>query len=353
MFAEFKGSALAAGIIACVVALVVTPWVKQLAFRSGAIAKPDARRQHPEPIPQWGGLAIFLGVTVAALFWRQPSMTDLKFLNVRSLHLTTFFIGCGLLMLILGMVDDRFELKPIFKFGGQIAITFVLWYGHVRVNSMPFTQGLETLPDWESLSLTMLWVLGITNALNLIDGVDGLASGVAAIAAGSLCLIEQMQGATWAAAAAAAICGASLGFLRYNFNPAKIFLGDAGSLLLGFWLAAIGVAASAKAAEATTLALPMLVLGVPLFDTAWAVVRRTLAGQPPWRADRGHLHHRLLASGLSARQTVYVIYAICLLLGFAAWACVHHTESSNRARIESPHVGASIPSAFSTRLALR
>lgn len=342
MLPDIKVSPFIAGVIALLVTLLVTPWVKLLAAKAGAVAKPDARRLHPEPISQWGGLAVFLGVAAAALVWRQPTIDDLKFLAhssspssinaVATLHLSTVFFGCGFLMLLLGMIDDRFELRPIFKFGGQILITYLLWHGGVRIHSMPFSAGMQPLSEGWSLFFTMVWVLGLTNAMNLIDGVDGLASGVAVIAAGSLCLIEQMQSANWAAAAAAAICGASLGFLYYNFNPAKIFLGDAGSLLLGFWLASIGVAAAAKTAAATTLALPLLVLGVPVFDTAWAIVRRTLAGQAPWKADRGHLHHRLLARGLSARQTVYVIYLICVLLGFAAWVWVLKHPSGEAAQ---------------------
>lgn len=332
----FKNSLLAAFLAAAIVTLITTPWVKRLAVRAGALARPDARRLHPEPIPQWGGLAVFLGVIVAALVWRQPNSGDLRFLApstdpralehaAKTVHLSTVFFGCGTLMLLLGLLDDRFEMRPIVKFGGQIVIAYLLWYGGVRIHSVPFSSGMTALgPGW-SLAVTMIWVLGLTNAMNFIDGVDGLAAGVCAIASGSLCLIEHMQGADWAAGVAAAICGASLAFLRYNFNPAQIFLGDTGSLLLGFWLAAIGVAAAAKTAAATTLALPMLVLGVPVFDTLWAIIRRTLAGQPMWKADRGHLHHRLLASGLSARQTVALIYSISLLLGAAAllWVKLH------------------------------
>jgi UDP-GlcNAc:undecaprenyl-phosphate GlcNAc-1-phosphate transferase len=190
------------------------------------------------------------------------------------------------------------------------------------MRALPFPSGTQLLSDPASYSLTVLWVLGLTNGINFIDGVDGLAAGVCAIGAGCLCLIEVEKGAMWAAAASAAVCGACIGFLRYNFHPARIFLGDAGSLLLGFWLATISVAAAAKTAAATTLALPMLVLGVPVVDTLWAIIRRTVARQPVWRADRGHLHHRLLARGLSPQKTAMVLYSVSLLLGLAAvfWA---------------------------------
>ena len=327
-FSHFKGSPLAALLAAFAVAFAGTPLVRLLAWKCGALAKPDARRLHPEPIAQWGGLAIFVGVAVAALLWRQPTLADARQLSAsgnaavvqataQTLHLSTVFFGCGLLILLLGMLDDRFELSPLWKFGGQFAVVYLLWRGGVRINTLPFSSGTQALSDGASFGLTAFWVLGMTNGINFIDGVDGLASGVSAIGAGCLCLIEVSKGATWAAAAAA-ICGACLGFLRWNFHPARIFLGDTGSLLLGFWLSSVAIAAASKTAAATTLALPMLILGVPVLDTAWAIVRRSLARQPVWRADRGHLHHRLLARGYSPIKTVLVIYTISLLLGAAA-----------------------------------
>lgn len=329
MLESLKGSPVTAFATAGVVTLLVTPLVRRLAWRCNAVAQPDARRTHAEPTALWGGIAIFIGVALAALLWRQPTLQDIRPMSpsgapqavqamAQTLHLSTVFLGCGLLMLLLGMVDDRYELPPVAKFAGQALIAALLWYGNVRIRTLPFTSGTQPLSDGASLALTMFWVLGLTNGLNFIDGIDGLAAGVCAIAAGSLCVIEILKAAPWAAAASAAVCGASLAFLRYNFPPARIFLGDAGALLLGFWLAAIGVAAAAKTAAATTLALPMLILGVPVFDTLWAIIRRTLARQPMWHADRGHLHHRLLARGLSPRKAVFVIYAVSAFLGAAA-----------------------------------
>ncbi|HEX8551408.1 MAG TPA: MraY family glycosyltransferase [Abditibacteriaceae bacterium] len=320
---------LAAAVAAFVVCFGVTPMVQKLAWRFDAVARPDARRLHAAPIAQWGGLGIFLGVTAAALVWRAPSLQDIRALAPSSsagdieatrqtLHLSTVFFGCGGLMALLGALDDRFELRPALKFGGQILIVYMMWRGGVRINSLPFSEGTQSLGDAASFALTALWTLGLVNGVNFIDGVDGLAAGVCAIAAGSLCIIEILKGATWAAAASAALCGACIAFLRYNFAPARIFLGDTGSMLLGFWLAFIACAAAAKTAAATTLALPMLVLGVPVIDALWAIARRTLAGQPVWRADRGHLHHRLLARGFSPQKTVVTLYAVAGILGAAA-----------------------------------
>jgi len=316
---------------ALVVVLLTTPLVARLAWKCRAVAQPGARRIHPEPIAQWGGLAIFLGVACAALVWRQPGLNDFRSLapsgsqldietTRQTVHLSLTFFGCGGLMLLLGMLDDRIELNPALKLGGQILIVYLMWRGGVRINSLPFTSGTQSLGDVESFVITALWTLGLVNGVNFIDGVDGLAVGVCAIAAGSLCVVEIIKGATWAAAASAALCGGSLAFLRYNFAPAKIFLGDAGSLLLGFWLAFIAVAAAAKTAAATTLALPLLVMAIPVFDALWAIVRRTLAGQPVWRADRGHLHHRLLARGFSPQKTAVTLYAVAGILGAVAIA---------------------------------
>jgi UDP-GlcNAc:undecaprenyl-phosphate GlcNAc-1-phosphate transferase len=328
MLETAKGSPIAAFLAALIVALVITPFVRSSALKFGAIAKRDARRIHTGEIAEWGGIALFIGVLAAALVWRQPSPDDLRLLApssnpadiqkaVDSLHLSTTFFLCGGAMLLLGMIDDRFELRAWQKFSGQILITFFLWRGGIKITTLPFTSGTQPLSDGVSLLFTMLWVLGLTNGINFIDGVDGLAAGVGAIAAGSLCLIE-LEKAPWAACACAALCGACIGFLRYNFHPAKIFLGDAGALLLGFWLATIALAAAAKTAAATTLALPLLVLGIPVLDTVWAVFRRTLAGKAPWVADRGHIHHRLLSKGLSPVKTVLVIYAFGIALGAVA-----------------------------------
>ena len=332
-----KSSPLVAFVAALVITLLFTPFVKRLGWKFGAVAVPDARRKHPEPIAMWGGLAVFLGVFVAALLWRQPTINDVRLLapsgnpadvahTASTLKLTSTFLLTGFLMVVLGMIDDRYELSAARKMGGQILIVALLWYLGVRIRSIPFSGGLEQFPDWASFLVTLIWILGLVNAVNFIDGVDGLASGVCAIAAGSLCLIL-LSSASWAAAASAALCGACIGFLRYNFHPAKIFLGDTGSMLLGFWLGTIAIASNAKAAAATTLILPLVVMGVPVFDTLWAIVRRSLARQAPWKADRGHIHHRLLARGLTPVKTVLVLYSISFVLGASAviysWVSSH------------------------------
>ncbi|RYX82522.1 undecaprenyl/decaprenyl-phosphate alpha-N-acetylglucosaminyl 1-phosphate transferase [bacterium] len=328
MFLNVKGSPLAALAIAALVALLCTMPVRALAFKMGALAYPGGRRTHSEPMAQWGGLAIFIAVLCAAIVWRQPGQLDFRQLApsaaatgevAQRLHLTSTFLGCGFLMLVLGMADDKWELSPVIKFGGQLLIASLLWFLGVKITTLPFTDGTFLLGAVPSYFLTVFWVLGLTNGVNLIDGVDGLAAGVCAIAAGSLCLIE-LPKAPWAAGVSAALCGACLGFLRFNFHPAKIYLGDTGSLLIGFWLATISLTAAAKTAAATTLILPLVVMGIPVLDTVWAIWRRARARQPIWRGDRGHLHHRLLNRGLSPVKTVLVLYACGVFLGGAAWA---------------------------------
>ncbi|HEY0076199.1 MAG TPA: MraY family glycosyltransferase [Abditibacteriaceae bacterium] len=337
MLAPLKGSPIAAFIAAFLMALLITPVVRALAFKCGALAHPGGRRTHDKPMPQWGGLAIFAGVVVAALLWRQPGVAEARLLapsntpllieqTRQTLHLSTVFFGCGALILLLGMADDKWELPAWAKFGCQILIVYLMWRGNVRIQTLPFTAGTQVLADWQSLLLTEFWALILMNGINFIDGVDGLASGVCAIAAGSLAVIEVLQNATWAAAAAAAVSGACFGFLRWNFPPAKIYLGDTGALLIGFWLAAIAIAASAKTAAATALGVPMLVLGIPVADTIWAVIRRTLAKQAPWKADRGHLHHRLLERGFTPRKISLLMYAISATLGAAAILAVWHSR---------------------------
>jgi len=315
-------------VVALIAALALTPLVRLLALRCNAVARQDERRQHGRPIPEWGGLAIFAAVGLAALLWRQPTLGDIRQLapsntpldilfTKATVHLSLSFFGCGLLIVLLGMADDRYELRPHWKLLGQFIAAALLWAGGVRMQALPFTGGMHLLSVPSSFAVTVFWVMLLTNAMNLIDGVDGLSTGICAIAAGTLMLLDWHR-APWAAAVAGSVCGACLGFLRYNLPPARIFLGDTGAMLLGFWLAALAVAAASKTVAATTVLLPILVLGVPLADTVWAVFRRIRARQPIWRGDRGHLHHRLLARGFAPAKVLLLLYSVSLVLGMAA-----------------------------------
>lgn len=328
LLAQYQGSPVVALTVALLAALILTPAVRLFAIRCKALAKQDERRTHQSVIPEWGGLAVFFAVALAAVVWRQPTLSDIRPLAPSSsfsdilftsetVHLSLSFFGCGLLIMLLGMADDRLELRPHWKLLGQFAVAALLWAGGVRIQTLPFSAGLFVLSVPLSFLATIFWVLLLTNAVNFIDGVDGLAAGICAIAAGTLMLLEWHR-APWAAAVAASICGACLGFLRYNLPPARIFLGDTGAMLLGFWLAVLAMAAASKTVAATTMLLPVLVLGVPLADTVWAILRRLKARQPIWRADRGHLHHRLLARGFSTRKVLFLLYGVSVMLGMVA-----------------------------------
>jgi UDP-GlcNAc:undecaprenyl-phosphate GlcNAc-1-phosphate transferase len=222
---------------------------------------------------------------------------------------------------VLGVVDDVRELSAGVKFGGQIlAAAFVVYMG-VRIDFVgtPFGGGVIDI-GWMSWPITMIWIVAFTNVINLIDGMDGLAAGVTAIAAISFLVLANLTNQLIAATMAAVLVGVCIGFLRYNFNPASIFMGDSGSMFLGFTLAAISCVGVLKSAVAITLVLPLLIIGVPVFDTGSAIIRRWRHQKPIHVADKGHIHHRLLSHGFSQRQTVLIIYAWSALLAVGAYA---------------------------------
>ena len=295
---------------------ILIPWVVRFAHRIGNVDKPDARKVHKEPIARLGGIAIFAGflASLAALEWLVPGR-----LFVLDGPLGGVLAGATAMFLI-GVADDLKPLPAKVKLVLQIGAACLAYYLGVRIEflSNPFTDGIWVLPTAVSVGLTVFWLVGITNTINLIDGLDGLAGGVSLIAAGTMTLIALQTHQSIAALMTLALAGGIIGFLRYNFNPAKIFMGDSGSLFLGFTLAAISITGVLKLVATVALALPLLILGVPIFDTAFAIVRRAWNRKPIFSPDRGHLHHRLLNAGLTQRRAVVVIYGISLLLGGAA-----------------------------------
>jgi UDP-GlcNAc:undecaprenyl-phosphate GlcNAc-1-phosphate transferase len=302
--------------VALVTAGILTPFITRLALRMRAQKVPkDERHIHNEPIALLGGVAIYLGLIVALI-------AVLLFRGHSPKHLMPLLV-CGAMVLIWGTVDDLIELRAWMKLIGQVAAASLAWWWGVRIEFLekPFVGGYWYPADWQSYAVTVLWLVGLTNAVNLIDGLDGLAAGVCAIAAATLGVMawqHPSQDSLIVALVAAALFGSALGFLRYNFNPAKIFMGDGGAQLLGFMLAAISIIGLSKSAAAIAIAAPVLVFGVPVFDTSFAIVRRLRNRQPIFSADRGHLHHRLLDRGLSQKQVAMVIYLIsCLLCGAA------------------------------------
>jgi len=283
----------------------MVPQVKCLAFSLGAVDKPNKRRINIKPIPSLGGIAIYLGVLFALILTGFSS----EFLGI---------IVSGTLIVILGILDDLYELSAIVKLLGQIVVGLVLIGFGTKIEfiSNPFGGiyylGLLGVP------MTLIWIVGVMNIINLIDGMDGLAGGVTVIATATLAIFAYQQGQVLTVILAVSVIGATLGFLKYNFNPAEIFMGDTGSMFLGFMLGTVSIVGSLKSVTAITLLIPVLALGVPILDTLFAILRRKLSGQPIFKADKGHLHHKLLELGLSQIQAVTIIYLVSIFLGMIA-----------------------------------
>jgi len=288
-----------------------TPLVRAIAPKVGAMDVPrDARRVHDHPIPRLGGLAIFFGFLLSVVLFADVDMP-----------VQGMLLG-ALVIVSVGAVDDIIPLPAWLKLIVQIiAACIAVAYG-VRINiiSNPnLFSGREFLPlGVLSVPITVAWIVVITNSVNLIDGLDGLACGVSAIASTTMLVIAVVLGQGNVGIILGALVGACLGFIPYNLNPAKIFMGDTGALLLGYILATLSVTGLFKFYAIISFAVPLLALGLPIFDTVFAIIRRLLKGQNPMQADRGHFHHRLIDMGLSQKQAVAVLYAISAVLGLAA-----------------------------------
>ena len=298
-------------LIAFVVSFALTPVVKILAQKVGAMDVPgEARRVHDHPIPRMGGLAIFLGFIVSMLLFVDITQ------EVRGILLGSIII------VITGVIDDIISLRAWTKFLIQIlsAVIAVLHGVVINVVSNPnvFSSQEAIVLGWLAIPLTVLWIVGITNAVNLIDGLDGLACGVSTISAISMLVIALLVSESDVALVMAALVGACLGFMPYNKNPAKMFMGDTGSTFLGYILATISIQGLFKYYAIVSFAVPFLILGLPMFDTLFAIIRRLAHGQNPMAPDRGHIHHRLIDMGLNQKQAVAALYVISSILGLSA-----------------------------------
>ena len=303
-------------IIAAGMALLVTPGVIWLAKKTGALDKPDARKVHKNPIPRIGGLGIYLAFMAAMAAVLLMVEVDAE---VRQ-EITGLMVG-GSLIVALGLVDDYTNLPAKVKLLGQIVAACVLVLGFdVRIDFITDPFGDYLFLEFLAVPATIFWIVGLTNTVNLIDGLDGLAAGVSSIAAVTIFLVALQQGFMLVAVLTAALAGAAFGFLYYNFNPARIFMGDTGSMFLGFMLAGISVIGAVKSAATIALIVPILALGLPIMDTTFAIVRRYRGGVPIFKPDKGHLHHRLLDLGFTQRQAVLLMYVISALLGLSAVA---------------------------------
>jgi len=297
-------------LISFLVTLALTPLVQRLSFRIGAVDTPNKRKVHSAPIPRLGGLAMVCAFIMALVAKGEVDSI------IRGVLLG------GAILLIIGLIDD---IKPggIFapiKLSGQIlAAWVVVHYFGVRIDffSSPLHEGLFFL-GWLSEPVSILWIVGVTNTINLIDGLDGLAAGVGSIAAFTLFIVALFLGRSDAAVLLITLSGVALGFLRYNFAPATIFMGDTGSTFLGYILAIASIIGVLKSSASLALGVPLLALGIPIFDTLSAIVRRIRRKQHIFKPDGEHLHHRLLLSGFSHKQAVLLIYYACILLSLGA-----------------------------------
>lgn len=297
--------------VAILVSFISTPLVRKFARVINAIDVPkDERRVHKKPIPKLGGLAIYFGFIVALILKKGP-ITRPE---------TGILLG-SLIIVIGGFIDDLLDLKPWQKLIFQIAgaCTLIVFGIKISMITNPISNSNSYIKIGSILGIisTLIWVVGITNAFNLIDGLDGLAAGIGIISSSTMALIAFLNGQSRIEAQILSLilAGAILGFLPYNFNPASIFMSDVGSQLIGFLLAAISLEGAIKSASAVVIAVPILAFGLPIYDTIFAIIRRKINGKPIMQADKGHLHHRLLAMGLSQKQAVIIMYLISAVLG--------------------------------------
>lgn len=313
----FENQLIAYVVLALLVALVVsfltTPVVKTFAYKVGAIDVPkDARRMHKVPIPRLGGLAIFLGFMVSILL----------FVNIRGNQQMQSILLGAVIIVVLGVVDDIMALPAGLKFVVQIVAALIPATHGVTIlafsNPNIFSDRLYWVLGGLSVPFTVIWIVAITNSVNLIDGLDGLADGVSAISATTMLVIALLYSEAQVAIVMAALVGACVGFMPYNLNPAKMFMGDTGATFLGYILATMSIQGLFKYYAVISFVVPFLILGLPIFDTSFAFIRRIAHGQSPMHADRGHIHHRLIDMGLSQKQAVATLYVIAAILGLSA-----------------------------------
>ena len=303
---------LAGPVVALLVCFFMTPPVKRFAENVGAIDIPNDRRINDHPIPRMGGLAIFCGFVLSVILFVD--------LNTQVIDL---LLG-AVTIAVFGALYDILNLNPWIKLGGQILAAFVAMRCGIMfdvISNPGFLHAGDTIPiGWLSAPFTIIWIVLCTNAVNLIDGLDGLAVGVSAISSASMMLVSLIVPfpTGYVPLILACLTGACIGFMPYNFNPAQIFMGDVGSQFLGYVLSCVSIMGLFKFHAIITLIVPFLSLAIPLFDTVFAFLRRIIHGQNPFRADHGHIHHKLLAIGLNQKQAVVILYGVSAILGIVA-----------------------------------
>lgn len=319
LFTGMRGPFMA-GLLAVVLSYALTPYVRRLAIKKGVVDDPsrDDRRVHKEPIPRWGGLAIYVAMAVSTL------VALVAFKHPIPLYIWGIVIVGGVLMLV-GALDDMYQYKAKIQAGILLLCGFVIQFFddgtknarvHIYGFDVPFADNYIHFGIW-GFVLTAIYLFVVTKTMDTIDGIDGLTAGIATIAGTTLTILAVNEGQPRVAIATAAIAGSALGFLRHNYNPAKIFMGTGGAYVLGFTLACLSIVSTLKTAATAAIFMPLLIFGLPIFDAAVVVIRRIKNKVPITTADKRHMHHELLARGLSQRQTVWVLYtaaaALCVL----------------------------------------
>jgi UDP-GlcNAc:undecaprenyl-phosphate/decaprenyl-phosphate GlcNAc-1-phosphate transferase len=292
-------------IICFLLTLGITPLVKKFAYKVGATDQPNVRKVHQKIMPRMGGLAIYIGFIAGFLILRPEDP-----------YAGAIILGSAIILLT-GMADDIFELSARVKLVGQLiaAVTVVLGGVQIEFINLPFGGELEFGPL--SIPITILWIVGITNAINLIDGLDGLAAGVSTIGLATIGFMAMLKGDVFVMSIALILIVSTLGFLYFNFHPAKIFMGDTGALFLGYMIAVLSMLGF-KNVTMISLVIPLIILGVPISDTFFAIIRRIVNKSPLHAPDKSHLHHCLLRIGFTHKQTVIIIYAIAAMFSMAA-----------------------------------
>jgi UDP-GlcNAc:undecaprenyl-phosphate GlcNAc-1-phosphate transferase len=320
-------------VIAAIVSAAATPLVVRLAIRLGIVDDDGHdRRMHDLPKPRVGGIAVFFGFAFALFAVLGVALTSPLGLlpaadQFDAIHRLVGLLFGSLLILGVGIWDDVMQMRPRNKLFAQVLVALIsMLYGFVIPGiNIPFDHNPGTnwidFPIWIGVPITLLWYVGMMNAINFLDGLDGLLAGVAAISSIFLFVIAVLHANPVVAVVVIALTGAALGFLPYNFNPARIILGDAGSLFIGYVFATVSIIGASKTAIAVSVVVPLLVLALPVLDTAAAIVRRARTGKRITEADRGHFHHQLIFRfGLNVRQAVLLLYAVCFVLGAVALA---------------------------------
>lgn len=310
---------LLAGFVALMVSMLLTPLVKNLAFKYGAVDDPkrDDRRVHKEPLPRWGGIAIYGGFLLSVLgvlpFAYPGQGFPLYVIGI---------LGIGGLVVVMGALDDLHQFSAKIQLGFLLLAGVAIQY-FASEKAVVQIQGISWPPGsagrwlefgiW-AVPLTAIYIFVVSKTMDTIDGIDGLASGIAAISGTTLSIIATYEGQPRVALLAAAMAGASLGFIRHNYNPAKIIMGTGGAQLLGFALASLSIVGAMKTAAALAIMIPLFIFGIPLFDAVQVMIRRKMSGVPLTQPDKRHIHHQLLERGLSQRQAVWVLYSVAIVL---------------------------------------